>query len=279
MRLNNQKGFVSLIAMVTVVAVVGGGTVLGIAAIDNVARAGCGDRVEEWRSGSTYADIAANKDGTIEDAQKCQEAVVEATKVAKANAALLGRASNISGKGGELILTEIVNTTMDYVEKSSKINYKPIESNNKPPQDIQKALEDKELEKKATEEALESRTAEEESIEEECYLTPSEDGIPVVKASCDNDNIGFWYADKDGDISKLKARFRINVPEFGGEQEFEWDSINYSPTTNPICGFESSFEATPPPASLGGYDAQIYVDIQLIDSGGNVSNTSSCRVN
>ncbi len=283
---NNKKGFISIIAAVTLVAVIGGGILMSTAVIDNVAKSGCGDSVEKWRSGQSYADIADNKEGAIEDAQKCQEAVVKATEVAKANAALLGRASNISGGRADLVSTEIVNMMMDYVEESSKPNHKPLEKNNKPPKDIiEKIKKESEAEKESTNIEIKPEQEQEQAVAEKketetsnCKINILSDGSPNVLASCEKGSMGFWYSDKDGDIVKSKARFRINIPEFGGYQEFGWEEVSYTPTGDSVCGFEPSNHEGQPDAFFGEYKAQLYVDIQLIDSTGKTSNISSCQI-
>jgi hypothetical protein len=266
---NNKKGFISIVAAITVVAVVGGGIFMSTAVVDNVAKSGCGDSVEKWRSGQSYVDIADNKEGAIEDAQKCQEAVIQATEVAKANGALLGRASNISGNGAELISTEAVNMVMDYVEESAEPNYKPLEKNNKPPKDIIEKI--KEEESEGEEDNTEVETS-------SCNISILSDGSPNILVSCETGNMGFWYSDKDGDIVKSKARFRINVPELGGYQEFEWEEVPYTPTGDSVCGFEPSNHEGQPDTLFGDYEVQLYIDIQLIDSTGKTSNISSCQI-
>jgi hypothetical protein len=274
---NNKKGFISIVAAITVVAVVGGGIFMSTAVVDNVAKSGCGDSVEKWRSGQSYVDIADNKEGAIEDAQKCQEAVIQATEVAKANGALLGRASNISGNGAELISTEAVNMVMDYVEESAEPNYKPLEKNNKPPKDIIEKIKEEEIEREEDNTELEQE--QEEEIEtSNCGISILSDGSPNVLASCETGNMGFWYSDKDGDIVKSKARFRINVPELGGYQEFEWEEVPYTPTGDSVCGFEPSNHEGQPDTLFGDYEVQLYIDIQLIDSTGKKSNISSCQI-
>ncbi|MDA3814878.1 MAG: hypothetical protein PF549_00750 [Patescibacteria group bacterium] len=286
---NDKKGFISIIAAITVVAVVGGGIFMGTAVIDNVAKSGCGDSVEKWYSGKSYGDIADNKEGAIEDAQKCQEAVIQAVEVAKANGALLGRASNISGSGVELISTEAVNMMMDYVEESSKPNHKPLQKNNKPPRDIIEEIEKQEDE---TEEQDADIEAEQEQEQEEvevveietevesssCDINILPDGSPNIVASCETGNIGFWYSDKDGDIVKSRGNFRINIPEFGGYQEFGWEEIPYTPAGDSVCGFELSNHGEYPDAFFGEYEVQLYIDMQLIDSTGKSSNISSCQI-
>ncbi len=285
---NNKNGFLSIVAAVVTVAVVGGGILMGTAVIDNVAKSGCGDSVERWRDGQAYADIADNKEGAIEDAQKCQEAVVQATEVAKANAALLGRASNISGSGAELIATEAVNIAMDYVEESAKPNYKPLQKNNKPPKDVVEQIKEEEKEREAEKSTPDQKqpdsqtttgeTKQENVKEDDCHISILPDGSPNVLASCERSNMGFWYSDKDGDIVKTRARFRINIPQFGGQQELAWEEVAYTPGGNPVCGFEPSNHGEHPDTFLGGYDAQLYVDIQLIDSTGKTSSISSCQI-
>lgn len=289
---NNKNGFISIVAAIVTVAVIGGGIFMGTAVVDNVAKSGCGDSVEKWRSGQSYADIADNKEGAIEDAQKCQEAVVQATEVAKANAALLGRASNISGSRADLASTEIVNMVMDYVEESSKSNYKPQQKNNKPPKDIIEKIKEEEREIREAEKIEEERivredtkpnekdviTEQKSTKSNECGIDVLPDGSPNVLASCERGNMGFWYSDKDGDIVKSKARFRINIPEFGGYQELEWEEVPYTPSGDSVCGFEPSNHGEHPDAFLGGYEVQLHVDIQLIDSTGKKSNISSCQI-
>jgi len=287
----NKSGFISIVAAVVTVAVVGGGIFLGSAAVDNVAKSGCGDSVERWRSGQSYADIADNKEGAIEEAQKCQEAVVEATEVAKANAALLGRASNISGSGVEMISTEAVNVVMDYVEESSKNNYKPAEKNKRLPKDIVEEIRKEEdevvevvHEDSVPEEKIINKEQEddneikkEQTISSDCKIEIPSDGSPNVLASCEKGNMGFWYSDKEGNIVKSRGRFRINIPEFGGYQELEWEEVPYVPAGDPVCGFEASDHGDQP-SFFGGHEAQLYVDIQLIDSAGKKSSISSCQI-
>jgi hypothetical protein len=280
----NKNGFISIVAAVVTVAVIGGGIFMGSAAINNVAKSGCGDSVERWRSGQSYADIADNKEGAIEEAQKCQEAVNKATEVAKANAALLGRASNISGSGAELISTEAVNIVMDYVEESSKGNYKPLEENKRPPSDVREKIKEKEEKRKEEKKQEESRNNEDSFIEKEskaeesgCKLDVLTDGTPKVLASCEDGSTGFWYSDKDGDIVKLRVKYRINVPDLGGHQELEWQEASYRVKGDPICGFEPT-ENDHPDSPFGGYKSYIYVDVQIVDSKGNFSNISSCQI-
>lgn len=287
---NNKNGFLSIVAAVTIVAVVGGGTLMGVAVVDNVAKSGCGDSLEKWRSGQAYADIAGNKEGAIEDAQRCQEAVVQATEVAKTNAALLGRASNISGSGVELISTEVVNVMMDYVEESAKSGYQPLEKNNRLPKDIVEEIKKEESE--AAEVTYEDSFSEEQVTDKEevkneaqqmetgdsdCNIEVFSDGSPNVLASCEKGNMGFWYSDKNGDIVKSRARFRINIPDFGGYQEFEWEEVPYVPVGDPVCGFESADHGDQP-SFFKGHETQLYVDIQLIDSTGKKSDISSCKI-
>jgi hypothetical protein len=284
---NNKKGFISIMAMIAIVAVVGGGIFMGTAVVDNVAKSGCGDSVEKWRSGQSYADIADNKEGAIEDAEKCQKAVIQATEVAKANAALLGRASNISGSGAELISTEVINMTMDYVEESSKENHKPLDKNNRLPKDILENIKEKEKEEVEKEKADEGKRdnqeeelfveKEDEVKESDCELDILSDGRPNVLASCEKGSVGFWYSDKDKDIAKLRVRFRVSVPELGGYQELEWQETAYEIKDN-VCGFEPTVKAEQEDFSFGGYKSYLYVDIQLIDSTGKPSNVSSCQI-
>jgi hypothetical protein len=301
---NNKKGFISIMAMIAMVAVVGGGIFMGTAVVDKVAKSGCGDSVERWRSGQSYADIADNKEGAIEDAQKCQKAVIQATEVAKANAALLGRASNISGSGIELISTEAVNMMMDYVEESSKENYKPLNKNNRLPNDILENIKEKERKEndkrkindttndtirdnqiKEVDEKDKGSKIEKELLSEkedefkksDCELNVLSDGRPSVLASCEKGSVGFWYSDKDKDILKLRVRFRVSVPELGGYQELEWQETVYKPKDD-ICGFEPTVKAEQEDFSFGGYKSHLYVDIQLIDSKGNFSNVSNCQI-
>ncbi len=287
----NKNGFITIVAAVVTVAVIGGGIFMGSAAIDNVAKSGCGDSVERWRSGQSYADIADNKEGAIEQAQKCQEAVTKATEVAKANAALLGRASNISGSGVEMISTEAVNIMMDYVEESSKENHKPLSKNKRPPSDVREKIEEKEIEEKRAEEVQIERAEEvqqekevftetkEETKKDDCKLEILDNGTPNVLTSCKDGSTGFWYSDKDGDISKLRVRYRINVPDLGGHQELEWQEMNYNVKGDSVCGFEYTETDGYPDSPFGGYKSYIYVDVQLVDSRGNFSNISSCQVN
>jgi len=296
----SQKGFISLLAMVSSIVVIGGGTLLGVAAIDSVARAGCGDAVEKWRSGKVYDDIATNREGAIENAEECKKAVIDATKVAKTNAALLGRASNISGSGAEMILTEVVNTTMDYVEKASEPRYSPIKENEKPSKEIrvalEKKIEEKEVIKKTdkSKELEEKRVVEEEEIiveekkedderiadnrKDDCFFESLEGDSPKVKIICDEGDMGFWYADKNMDIREVKFRFRMIVPNFSGYQEFEWIRRDYSPDKDKVCGFEPAFGETPPEILFEKSETEMHIDIQLIDSAGNLSDVSSCRL-
>ncbi len=278
----NKDGFISIVAAVVTVAVVGGGIFMGSAVINNVAKSGCGDSVERWRSGQSYGDIADNKEGAIEEAQKCQEAVSKATEVAKANAALLGRASNISGSGVELASTEAVNIMMDYVEESSKENYGPLEKNKRPPSDVRKKIKEKKKEKETKEEESKKEDVliEEEVKKEEdgCKLDILTGGAPNVLASCEEE-VGFWYSDKDGDISKLRVRYRISVPSLGGHQELEWQETSYKVKGDSVCGFEPTGRDDYPGSPFGDYESYIYVDVQLVDSKGNFSNVSSCQIN
>ncbi len=284
---NNKNGFISIVAAVVTVAVIGGGIFMGSAAIDNVAKSGCGDSVERWRSGQAYADIADNKEGAIEEAQKCQEAVIEATETAKATAAILGRASNFSGSGAEMVSTEAINIMMDYVEESSKESYKPLDKNKRPPSDVRKKIEEKEIEQKRIEDTQREREEEvqedkeffAETKEDDCNLEILANGTPSVLAFCEEGSTGFWYSDKDGDIVKLRVRYRINIPDLGGQQELEWQEMNYNVKGDPVCGFEHTEGKTDDyPDFFSGYKSYVYVDIQLVDSKGNFSNISSCQV-
>ncbi len=296
---NSQSGFVTLLAMVSSVVVIGGGTLLGIAAIDSVAKRGCDDATNRWRSGEVYDDIAANREGAIEEAQECKKAIIEATEVAKANAALLGRASNISGSGAELILTEVVNTTMDYVEKASEPKYNPTRENKKPPREIRRAVEEKIKEEKPieridkkeeigekeedieVEEGVEEEEQKEKRVsdkEDDCFFESLEEDSLKVKIICDKEDMGFWYADKNKNIRKVRFRFRMIVPSLSGYQEFEWITRDYSPDKDKVCGFEPAFGESPPETLFKKDETEMHIDIQLIDGAGNLSNVSSCKL-
>lgn len=320
MQINNyQKGFVSLLAMVVLVGVVGGGILLSSAAIKNVADKECGGHISAWQSGEIYGDIADNKDGAIEKAQECQEAVNKATKVAKANAALLGRASNIGSNGAEVIATEFINITMDYVENASTSDYVPLEKNNKLPEDIKleekpdiiekvdNFIQEEFAEKTEEREAItpkdedtsktdtsidniEESAPKEEPREEvketekpkdvtvsDCKIGIPDGPAPRVLAVCDNENMGFWYADKDGDIKNISVRFRFSYPEFDGRQEFDWQTAKFETSGNKFCDFQPAIKFGHP-SIPAGYKAIIDVDIILEDSKGNKSNISSCTI-
>lgn len=308
MSINNyQKGFVSLLAMVVFVSVVGGGILLSSATIKNVADKECGGYISAWQSGEIYGDIADNKDGAIEKAQECQEAVNKATKVAKANAALLGRASNIGSNGAEVITTEFVNVTMDYVENASDPEYKPLQKNNQLPEDIKSEerqditekidsfLKDEEKKdvKIDNDESSDITNNLSEKVEDDkkennnndsndntvsnCKIGIPEGPAPRVLAVCDSANMGFWYADKDGDIENISVRFRFSYPEFDGQQEFDWQTAKFESDGNPYCDFQPAIKFGHP-SIPAGYKAIIDVDIMLEDSKGNKSNISSCTI-
>ncbi len=304
---NHQKGFVSLLAMVVFVGVVGGGVILSSATIKNVAEKECEGHISAWQSGEIYDDIASNKEGAIEKAQKCQEAVNKATKVAKANAALLGRASNIGSNGAEVIATELVNVTMDYIEDASDPEYKPLQKNNKLPEDIETKeesditekidsfLKDEKEKSLKTDDSegsdiVNNLSKEEEDNETETNNSDSDNNIisdckidipegpePRVLAMCDSAKMGFWYADKDGDIENISVRFRFSYPEFDGYQEFDWQTAKFESDGNPYCDFQPAIKFDHPSVPAG-YKAVIDIDIMLEDSKGNKSNISSCTI-
>lgn len=260
---NNERGFITLLAMVMMVTVVGGGILLGVATVDRVGKAGCGDTFNSWRDGNAYADIADNKEGAIENAQKCQEAVIKATEVAKASGALLGRASNISGNPADLIGTEIINTMMDHVERASEPDYEVIKKNIRAAKDIYN---------KNSEEKVEVR-----KNDSSCNIKVLENGTPNVLASCKAEAMGFWYSDKDGDIQSIRYRFRITVPGGGSERALAWEVLPYMPKGDSVCGFEGSFNADKPDR-LSETGTVIIIDMQLIDQTGKESNISSCKL-
>ncbi len=277
--INNENGFITLLAMVITITVVGGGILMSTAVVDKVSKDNCEDVVNSWRSGDVYADIASNKEGAIEKAQKCQQSMIKATQVAKANAALLGRASNISGNPADLVATEMVNTMMDYAEKASEEGYRPIEKNIKPSSDVYEVVKEKMTEKEAKKTVVPVDKKEDiKPTEEVCVIEILSNGSPNVKASCEDGKMGFWYSDKDGDIVKVKQRFRMSMPDYNAYQELEWQVIDYVPKGNSICGFEGSVNSEKPEA-LFGQKWYIDVDVQLIDKKGNISNVSSCRIN
>lgn len=309
----NRNGFVSILAMVVVIGVVGGGIVLSSATIKNVAGKECEGYISAWQRGEIYDDIASNKEGAIEKAQKCQEAVRKATEVAKANAALLGRASNINSNGAELILTEIVNTTMDYVENASDVNYKPLQKNNDLPEDIKSVKQndllekidtlleseergDKEEEQVVVDEDIDQKTEESstdmDSLEEDkinnnedinndkkddCFIGIPKTSSPKVLAVCDSENMGFWYADREGDIANISVRFRFSYPEFNGQQDFDWQTAKFESDGDSYCDFQPAIKFDHPSVPAG-FRANITVDIMLEDSKGNKSNISSCTI-
>ncbi len=264
--------------MVIMVTVVGGGVLLSSAAIKNVADKECEGFISAWQSGEVYGDIADNKEGAIEKAQKCKEAVEKAAKVAKANAALLGRASNISSSGAEMIATEFVNIAMDYVENAADPNYIGPTKDNKLPEIIKKdGPEEPKIDDTLP---IEAKTEKEDVAvnDKECEIGIPDNSAPKVLLICDRDNMGFWYADRDGDIDKISMRFQFSYPEFDGYQEFDWQTAKFEYNGNdPYCGFQPALTFDHPEAPAG-YRAVITVDIMLEDSNGNKSNISSCTI-
>ncbi len=311
----NKNGFVSILAMVVFVGVVGGGILLSSAVIKNIADKECEGHISAWQSGEIYGDIADNKEGAIEKAQKCQEAVNKAAEVAKANAALLGRASNIGSNGAEVIATEFLNVTMDYVENASDVNYKPRQENNNLPSDIKEKKVIEKINNFIEEEKTETETETETGIKDEdiksddnkeenanilieketpvkdevsinkiddkvaenCKIGIPDGSAPRVLAVCDSNNMGFWYAQKDGDIKNISVRFRFSYPEFDGHQEFDWQTARFETSGNAYCDFQPAIKFDHPSVPAG-FKAIITIDIMLEDSNGNKSNISSCTI-
>jgi len=110
-----------------------------------------------------------------------------------------------------------------------------------------------------------------------CDIDILEDGSPNVIAICEEGVVGFWYSDKDKDISQMRIKFYVKIPGFTGSQEFPWQTIEYSPKENVDCGFDIRSKSEQPDISCYG-EAQLFADIQLIDSTNKISGISSCQI-
>ena len=165
-----ERGFIALFAMVITITVIGGGALLGSAAIDNVNKQGCGSSFNSWMSGDIYGRLGdANDSEALEEAIKCQKAITDSVKAAKVVAIGMNQTGIIAGGGGksksiefvaELVGGEALNHLGDYVEYASDPNNKPPKKDKSLPKDVKKVVKkkieiEKEKQKKEKEETKE----------------------------------------------------------------------------------------------------------------------------
>lgn len=194
------QGFITLFAMVVTITIIGGGALLGSAAIDNINKQGCGSSFNSWRSGDIFGKLGAvDNSEALEEAIKCQKAIIESVKSAKVVAIGMDQTTIIAGGGkskpiefvSELVGDTALNYFGDYAGYASDPKNKPLKKDKSLPKDVKEVAKEKiEIEK-------EKQKKKKEEIKEPSRITKIFDDIEKKIKNIDtgDDDEGKYVSD------------------------------------------------------------------------------------